>query len=496
MKKWMKGLLIGTGATIWTLGILGLSCKFNRGSAQTAFAETSESASEISIPEDSLKITVALQNTYRAISSGVLPSVVEVHVTSTQKVKTYDPFKDFPFFFGRPDSNIPETKEYKQEGLGSGVIVRRNGNTVYVLTNNHVAGNADKISVKLNDSREFTCKIVGTDERMDIALLSFETEDKNISVAKLGDSDAIQQGDIVMALGSPLGYFASVTSGMVSAKGRSGDQIGSISDFIQTDAAINQGNSGGPLVNIYGEVIGINTWIASQSGGSVGLGFSIPINNIKTAIDQFVSNGKIAYGWLGVQLNEITEEYKKELGISEKQQGAFACQVFLGSPAMKGNLQAGDFIIRLNDTDIKDYSHLTREVGKIPAGTTVKFKVIRDGQKLELSVQIDERNNDAVHDNLKLWPGFIASPLTDDNRKQLGVEQGISGVVVTNMMEKTPAAALRLNNGDVITAVNGTKVTSIRDFYRVLNTNGKTEIWFDLYSGGHEITTGKYKIQK
>ena len=227
-------------------------------SAVTAFADTESSTS---IPADSLSVVEALQNVFRSVSSEVLKSVVEVDVVET-KTRPANPFADIPFFFfGQPNGDNEGSREYKQSGLGSGVIVRKDGNTYYVLTNEHVAGSADEISVKLYDSREFTCKLVGKDERKDIALLSFESKD-DIPVASLGDSDKVQSGDICFAMGTPLGYFGSVTQGIVSATGRDGSGIGNISDFIQTDAAINQGNSGGPLVNIYGEIIGINTWIA------------------------------------------------------------------------------------------------------------------------------------------------------------------------------------------------------------------------------------------
>ena len=499
MKKW-TARIIGTAAVAaLAFGALSLSCKANSGSANVAFADTGKnSGKSIDIPADSLKIAEAMQNTYRSISKGVLPAVVEVDVTETQKVKTYNPFKDLPFFFGLPGQENDEdsTREYTQQGLGSGVIVKRQGKTVYVLTNNHVAGKATTIKIKLNDEREFEGKLVGADERMDIALVSFESDDSSITIAKLGDSDEVQQGDIVLALGSPLGYFASVTKGIVSAKGRSGSQIGSISDFIQTDAAINQGNSGGPLVNIYGEVIGINTWIASQSGGSQGLGFSIPINNIKTAIEQFISKGQVAYGWLGVQLVDAKSEYKKQLGISENQNGALACEVFINGPAMKGGIQPGDFITKVNNTEIKDYNQLSLEVGRIPAGESADFTLIRSGKEITLKIKIDERSKDVAGDNSKLWPGFIASPITDEARKQLKLDSKVKGVIVSGLQEKSPAAALRLQEGDIVTAVNDKKVSDIKEFYEALAEAGKNEIWFDIYSEGHTVSTGRYKFDK
>ena len=223
------------------------------------FAQSSKVSQALSIVE-------ALQTTFQSVSDTLLPSVVEVDITQT---KTYtNPFggssNPFDWFFGNgsgsgSDGSNGNTREYQTSGLGSGVIVRKTGNTYYVLTNNHVAGDATKISVKLNDERTFEAKLVGTDDRVDIALISFETKD-NLPVAKLGDSDKVKPGDICLAFGAPLGYSQSVTQGIVSATGRSESSMSSISDYIQTDAAINQGNSGGPLVNIYGEVIGRFSW--------------------------------------------------------------------------------------------------------------------------------------------------------------------------------------------------------------------------------------------
>ena len=331
MKKIAKYAIASAVAGAFAFSFVALSCRKVevRGTADTAFAETPRSAA-VAIPRDALNVVEALQSSFRAISSGVLPSVVEIDFTEKTTVSSSSPFDDLPFFFfGLPNQGERggQARERVQQGLGSGVIVRRTGDTVYVLTNNHVAGKADEIKVKLNDGREFSAKLIGADERQDIALVSFEAKagDDGIVVAKLGDSDAVQTGDICLAMGAPLGYSQSVTQGIVSATGRSGAGIGNLNDFIQTDAAINQGNSGGPLVNIYGEVIGINTWIASSSGGSVGLGFAIPINAIKKAIDDFISKGKITYGWLGVSLVDINENYKEALGVKGKS-GAFASQ--------------------------------------------------------------------------------------------------------------------------------------------------------------------------
>jgi len=448
----------------------------------------------------SVSVIEALQNSFRSISNTMLPAVVEVDVTET---KTYtDPFggfsNPFEYFFGSPRSSDEDSKknqrEYESKGLGSGVIVRKTGNTYYVLTNNHVAGSASTISIKLNDEREFEGKLVGADSRIDVALVSFESKDSSIPVATLGDSDKVQPGDICLAFGAPLGYSQSVTQGIVSAVGRNESHMSSISDYIQTDAAINQGNSGGPLVNIYGEVIGINTWIASSSGGSVGLGFAIPINNLKSAIDSFIKKGKVVYGWVGISLVDVTNEYKEELGVKDMD-GAFAAEVFSNSPAFKSGIKPGDYIIELNGKKVKSTNQLVRDIGTLEAGANARFTVIRGGKKIpDIVVKTEERANEADINNSKMWPGFIASPLTDKAREQLKIDdKKVKGVIVTNVEEKSPAASLRIQNGDIITAVNGKKITNLAEFYEELASAQKS-VNFDIYSNGGTITTGTYRF--
>ena len=490
MKRFTKNIVGAAVAAVLSFGLISFSCSGKAGAsngANTAFADT---VPAVKIPADSLSVLEAMQNVFRSISEQVLPSVVEVDVTE-KKTRPANPFGDLPFkFFGFPDNDEPQ--EYEAQGLGSGVIIRKDGKKYYVLTNNHVAGSATEISVKLNDGRKFDGKLVGADERMDVALVSFES-DEAIPCATLGDSDKVQTGDICFAMGAPLGYSQSVTEGIVSATGRSGGQIGNINDFIQTDTAINQGNSGGPLLNIYGEVIGINTWIASQSGGSQGLGFAIPINNIKHAIDEFIANGKVTYGWLGVSLVEIRDEIKKSLGVEGKD-GAFASQIFVDSPAFKGGMQAGDYIIELNGRAVRNVDQLVRDVGSLPANKEAKFKVIRGAKEMPLNVMITERTKEVSSSTAKLWPGFIPVPLTEDVRKKLELDNKIEGVAVTNVQAKSPAASLRLQEGDVITAVNGKKVKNLAEFYAALDLTKTKSVQFTIGSGAGSITTGTYSF--
>ncbi len=482
----------------FALACFGLVAWFstrNPGSAQTAFAEAPRAPS---IPADSVALLEGMQKANRAVSSSILPSVVTLDVVETKTVQS-SPLEGFPwFFFGNPKDKEGEggeegkPREYKAEGLGSGVIIRKVGKLHYLLTNQHVAGTANEIKVKLYDGRIFTGKLVGGDERKDIALVSFESGDSDIPVATMGDSDTVQTGDIVFAVGSPLGYMSSVTQGIVSAVGRSGGPNGNINDFIQTDAAINQGNSGGPLVNIYGQVVGINSWIASSTGGSQGLGFSIPINNVKKAIDDFIASGKIRYGWLGVSLLQADEAMLKELGAKDRK-GALASQIFMGSPADKGGMLPGDFVVALNGKDVKSVDQLVRDVGDLSSGDTVTFRIIRGGKEQTLTVKIDERNETIVSDATRLWPGFMPIPLNEEISKRLNLASGQQGVAVSSVQAKSPAAVIGLQPGDVITAVNDKDVKGLADFYARLSDRSGKEIWFDVIREGQKVSTMRYK---
>lgn len=474
-----------------SLILLSAKCSVNEDNANTVFAD---SGTNKDISKESVSFLEKLQAANRELAASVLPSVVTIDVVETRKVR--DPFQNLPFFFfGRPDGEKSEDsdglREYKAEGMGSGVIVKRNGKTYYALTNQHVVGSASDISVMLYDGREFKAKLIGSDTRKDIALVSFESAEE-LPIAKLGDSDSVQVGDITFAIGSPMGYVSSVTRGMVSAVGRQGGPNKSnINDFIQTDAAINQGNSGGPLVNIYGEVIGINTWIASSSGGSQGLGFSIPVNNVKKAIDDFINKGKLQYGWLGVQLTHAEKDFLEELSIKNKN-GALVTQLFLGSPADKAGIEPGDFIIALNGKDVKSVEQLIRDVGDLLTGENAVFKVIKNKKETDLNVKITSREEETVNDSSKLWPGFSPMPITEQIENQLKLNKGQKGVLVARVETKSPAVIMGLKTGDIITAVNDKPVSNIGEFYKELSSVSK-EVWFDIIREGQKLSTLRFK---
>ncbi|MDR2150037.1 MAG: Do family serine endopeptidase [Spirochaetaceae bacterium] len=445
--------------------------------------------SKSSVPQSAFIVAETLQNVFRAVSEKVLPSVVEITTISVRRQQAPN-FNGIPFefFFGPQDDTGEQEREYRSQGLGSGIIVRHDKDTYYVLTNNHVVSDANEISIVSNDGKEYPAELVGKDERKDLAMVKFTTED-SLPVAVLGDSNAVKVGDWAIAVGTPMGFMSSVTMGIVSAVGRTGGPANNINDFIQTDASINQGNSGGALVNIRGEVIGINTWIVSNNaGGSVGLGFAIPINNAKRSIDEFISNGEISYGWLGVSLTDPSKDILQALNLTATH-GAFASQVFLGSPADKGGIQPGDFITHVNGKEMRGMNQLTLAVGELSAGERAQFTLIRDGVSRTVTVLIEARNEQVTTDNKKLWPGVYLIPITDSIRSSLKLSADTSGLYAAQVYPGTPAAVIGLQQGDRITAINGKSVADLASFYKVLRENAGTELQFTVIRGESTLKT-------
>jgi Do/DeqQ family serine protease len=445
----------------------------------------------------------SFQAALRDVSQRVKPAVVEINVTEV--IKQEAPMLDSPFgwFFNQDQGNGRgnggnQQRTFKQQALGSGIIVRRAGDTVYVLTNNHVVDQATDISVRLTNAKVYKAKVVGTDSRKDIALVSFTTPDK-VTVADLGDSSTLQVGDLVLAVGNPLGFESTVTLGMVSAIGRRAPQTDAASqytDYIQTDASINQGNSGGALVNADGQVIGINTWIAAPSGGNVGLGFAIPINNAKQAIDQFITKGKVQYGWLGALIGDIQGDgAASDLARDLKLQGvdgAFVLGMYKGSPADKAGLRPGDYVTAVGSTQIADANQLTQVIGSLPAGTKTSMTVTRLGEQKTLAVTIGERDaKDQVAQPKNLWPGMSVVDITDEIRQQAGIPAGVRGVVVVSLADQeAPAAVAGFKPGDVISSVNGARVSNLYDFYKALNSGKGLSASFHVTRNGTDITIG------
>jgi Do/DeqQ family serine protease len=482
--------------------IFGFSLAFLSFSCSTPKARNAAQAQESagSIPESALAVAEGLQTAFRSVSDKVLPSVVELKTVSVRRQQIPN-LNGIPweFFFGPRDRSGPDSggqeREFRSQGLGSGIIVRHSNGAYYALTNNHVVDGANEIRVATRDGKEYPAELVGKDERKDLAMVLFKTSD-SYPLAVLGDSDSVRVGDWAIAMGNPLGeqFSFSVTMGIVSAVGRTGGPGGNINDFIQTDAPINQGNSGGALVNIRGEVIGINTWIASNSsgGGNVGLGFAIPINNAKRSIDEFITSGSISYGWLGVSLNEPGKDTIAALGLEGKR-GAMVSQVFIGSPADKGGIRPGDFISHVDGREARGVNQLTMMVGDLKPGDRSTFTLVRDGASRDIQVRIEARTDQVASDNKKLWPGAYVVPLNDELRDSLKLEKNARGLLVAQVISDTPADIIGLKQGDRIVSVNGEEARDLAAYFRLLREKTSAELWFGFIRGESTLETLKFK---
>ncbi|MBW1947340.1 MAG: DegQ family serine endoprotease [Deltaproteobacteria bacterium] len=422
---------------------------------------------------------------FAAVVKKAVPAVVFVRVEKTVESRgTASPFQfqepfDFfndPFFerfFGphfQPRRRMP--RKFRQRGQGSGFIISKDG---YILINNHVVGDADLIKVKLSDGREFKAKVIGTDPQSDVAVIKIDAT--NLPVLRLGDSDKLEVGEWVIAIGNPFGLSQTVTVGVVSAKGRSRIGINDYEDFIQTDAAINPGNSGGPLVNIHGEAVGMNTAIFSRSGGYMGIGFAIPINMAKAIKDQLLKKGKVTRGWLGVVIQDIDEELAKSFGL-EKTEGVLIAEVSEGSPAEKAGLKQGDIILRLNGKKVDDLGELRNKIALTAPGTKVKLEVLRENKRRTIQVTIGEQPAGraigmAQHEILGKI-GLVVQDLTEELAKQFGYRES-QGVLVAEVEPGSPAARVGIRPGHLIEEVNRKRVHNMDEFVRALAQSKKTK---------------------
>lgn len=386
-----------------------------------------------------------------------------------------DPFEDF---FDRFFDNIPQ-HSYKQRSLGSGFIISNEG---YILTNYHVVADADEIKVKLSDGREFKAEIKGTDEKLDLAVLKIDVKGK-LPVAKLGDSDTIQVGEWVMAIGNPFGLNQTVTAGIVSATGR---VIGSgpYDDFIQTDASINPGNSGGPLFNAKGRVIGINAAIVA---GGQGIGFAIPINMAKGVLPQLEEKGKVTRGWLGVTIQPVTPELAQSFGVAGEM-GALVADVTKDSPADKAGLRSGDIILEYDGKQIQEMNNLPRLVAATPVGGKVKLKYLRNGKPETVTVtieQLKEREESTQPGEVQDRMGMTVGELNAELASRIGIKE-TKGVVVMAVKPGGLAEEAGIAAGDVIKELNRTRINTVADFTKALSAHKKGGVMRLLLRRGEE----------
>ncbi|HEX8775422.1 MAG TPA: DegQ family serine endoprotease [Pyrinomonadaceae bacterium] len=420
------------------------------------------------------------QNSYAEVVSRVSPAVVTIRSERRVRAAEQFPFMDDPFFrefFGdRFRNSQPRAQERLQRGLGSGVIVSADG---FILTNHHVIDGAEEIRVELNDNRTLAAKVVGSDPPSDLAVLKVDAQ--GLPVLPLGDSDRVRIGDVVLAVGNPLGVGQTVTMGIISAKGRStGLSDGSFEDFLQTDAPINQGNSGGALVNTNGELVGINSQILSPSGGNIGIGFAIPANMARSVMDQLLKGGRVHRGMLGLTIQQVTPDLASSLDLPNVR-GALVSSVQPGSPAERAGLKRGDVIMAINGARVSDSNSLRNQIARTQPGTEVTLTISRDNLSREVRVTLGElpadKSRAAAEDNSRGATdtgklGISVEPLTPALASRLDLPSSAEGLVVTNVDPVGPAAEAGIREGDLIEEVNRQQVRSVADLQSALGRTG------------------------
>ena len=421
-------------------------------------------ASEGMISKEAIEMLSKTNQAITEVAATVKPSVVNIASTKTLKHSgAMSPFFQDPFFkrfFGDNFGFSEKPREYKQSGLGSGVIVRKDG---FILTNNHVIRGADEIKVTLHDKREFKGQVIGTDQKTDLAVIKVEAEE--LPEIRLGDSDELKVGETVLAIGNPFGLNATVTSGIVSAKGRANVGIADYEDFIQTDAPINPGNSGGALVNIRGELIGINTAIFSTTGGYQGIGFAIPSNMAKVVMENLIEKGKVVRGWLGVTIQTLTPELAEQFNLKDAK-GVLVGDVSEGGPAEESGIQRGDVIVEYDGEKVEDVTTLRNMVANTPPDGKVAIKLIRDGKTESVHVRISEMDSDigslseSFDNQLK---GVTVQDITPQLKNTLRIPERITGVVVSDVQDDSSASDV-LKRGDVIMEINKKPIRNLEDY--------------------------------
>lgn len=427
------------------------------------------------------------------VVKAVTPAVVNISTTRVVRGpqgggggEQMAPFMDDPFFrqfFGDEFfRRFQAPRERKESSLGSGVIVSSDG---YIVTNNHVVAKADEIRVLLSDKREFVGKVVGTDPKTDIAVVKINAKD--LPSIPWGDSEKLEVGEFILAIGNPFALNSTVTMGIVSAVGRANVGIADYEDFIQTDAAINPGNSGGALVNTRGELVGINTAIFSRSGGYMGIGFAVPANMARSVMDSLIKTGKVTRGWLGVSIQEVNQDLAKQFGLSDSK-GALVSEVIPDSPAAAAGIKSGDVIVGFEGKPVEGPAVLRNMVAQTQVGKTARVDVLRDNKKQSFNVRITEQPKEVAQgdseetieggdktDTKSLLGGLEVRNITPDIARQLGLPPATKGVVVTGLSPDSPAASAGVEPGDVILEINRQPVHSVTDLKRISAKLSKKE---------------------
>jgi serine protease Do len=442
--------------------------------------------------DDDLALLARSAKAFSSVVKKAGPAVVYVGVEkeTTRGMNQWPDMFNDPFFerFFGPQFRHPrvdprqDKRTFKRQSAGSGFIIASDG---YILTNNHVVGDASKITVRLADKREFQAKVVGADPQSDVAVIKIDA--KNLPVLPLGNSDNLEVGEWVIAIGSPFELSQTVTVGVVSAKGRNRMGITDYENFIQTDAAINPGNSGGPLLNIRGEAVGMNTAIFSRSGGYMGIGFAIPINMAKSIEQQLRKSGKVTRGWLGGMIQAVSEDLGKSFG--GKAGGALVTEVGDDSPAKKSGLLQGDIIVAVNGEAVADVGDLRNKIAMTPPNTDVKLRILRDSSEKELTVTIGEQPADMASAGKKMGDGVLSGfglslqDLTKELADQFSYAKD-QGVLITDVEAGSAAAGAGLQSGMLIEEANRVRVRSLKELQQVLkNVENAKQVLLRVRSG-------------
>jgi len=414
-------------------------------------------------------------NSFAPVVKKAAPSVVNIYSTHIVRFRRNPmPFEDDPFFrqfFGAPDNRELTRKE---QSLGSGVIVSADG---YILTASHVVRDADEIKVALgaNDDKKYDAKVVGTDPQTDVAVLKIQAS--GLPAVTLGNSEQLEVGDVVLAIGNPFGVGQTVTMGIISALGRHYKELGGYQNFIQTDAAINPGNSGGALIDTQGRLIGINTWIASSSGGSEGVGFAVPVNMARHVMENLIAGGKVSRGYLGIYPQDITPRLAKAFSLGNGG-GVLIGDVFPGTPADKAGIKRGDIVTEFNGKSIPDAHTLTLMISDCAPGTDANLKVVRDGVSKTFSIKLGEhpgslaRNGNGpspASSDTDALDGVIVRDLDDRARGQLEVPINVKGALVVDVQDDSNAADAGLHKGDIIIEINHQPVANADEAVKLCN---------------------------
>mgnify|MGYP001547962730 CR=1 FL=1 len=448
--------------------------------------------------DDGISVLKSFGKAFARLSARAKPAVVHVTVEKEvagpqmQGMTPYDLFgEDFfnRFFRHRAPRQWKQNPPFRQRkprrrprkmGQGTGFIISQDG---YILTNSHVVKDADIVKVKLATGKEFKAKLVGADEQSDVAVIKVNAKD--LPYLKLGDSDSLEVGEWVVAIGNPFGLTQTVTAGIVSAKGRSRVGILEYEDFIQTDAAINPGNSGGPLLNLDGKVVGMNTAIMSRSGGSMGIGLAIPANMMKRLKEQLISKGSVSRGYLGIAIQDLTPELAASFGLDDER-GILVADVQAGTAAAEAKLQSGDVIKSLNGRPVMDSSSFRNKIALYGPGAKVRIALVRNGKELRKTVELRDKDGakaiKAEADNVEEKLGMTVQTLTPDMAAQLGFD-GEKGVIVTNI-DPNSSAASKIQPGTLITEVNRKPVSSVSQFKAAINARKSNTILLNVKSEG------------